>query len=502
MFNCIRDNVKGCRILQLLWSDTLMRRAFFVLQPYLTDVWKLSFTHAAAIVNIWEGTSLMLPAVFQLLADKYLGNFKVVVTCTISSTLGLALITMSLPPVLGMGPCKEYEERCVDGGQKGLLYLGVALTAIGRGGLSVSVPCLHDEQSEGGQFFLCGMVQRHGSTAENLVVYAVGLVIISVISSWTFRFGFPAIFATFVTLSFLGWWSSYKKAPPKRKGSLLATLFKVFIAPRSRSGEENEASPEESSFLRHISGISINFIMLGIVSALGNTFFVEQANHMNRKFLFLTLPLAAFQLPMLIAAAAGPCLCAACAFLRCVNQYCKYCVPRCLRSIPAVLGIGAAMGHAILCCVVAAAVEKRRHRGPGGAVVETHATWLIFQFYLVACVDVFFRSSIESYYHARAPGALRDYHDVYTDFVTGLGYFSSVVLVAIVGRVSEPSWFEETVDGSRLDRYYWVLAVLASLSLVGFWVMVPFCIGKDVKPAAAHADGEGGRACCCFSFSR
>ena len=79
--------VKGCRIVQLLWSDTLMRRAFFVLQPFLMDVWKLSFTHAAAIVNIWEGTSLMLPAVFQLLADKYLGNFVVVVISTASSTL-------------------------------------------------------------------------------------------------------------------------------------------------------------------------------------------------------------------------------------------------------------------------------------------------------------------------------------------------------------------------------------------------------------------------------
>lgn len=79
--------MKGCLIVAPLWSDTLMRRAFFVLQPYLTEVWKISFTHAAAIVNIWEGTSLMLPAVFQFLADKYLGNFKVVVLSVISSTL-------------------------------------------------------------------------------------------------------------------------------------------------------------------------------------------------------------------------------------------------------------------------------------------------------------------------------------------------------------------------------------------------------------------------------
>lgn len=87
-------------------------------------------------------------------------------------------------------------------------------------------------------------------------------------------------------------------------------------------------------------------------------------------------------------------------------------------------------------------------------------------------MDVFFRSSIEAYYHAQAPSRLRDFHDVYTDFVTGFGYFSSVVLVAIVGRISERAeqrnWFQETVDGSRLDRYYWVLAVLTCLVWLDF----------------------------------
>lgn len=143
---------------------------------------------------------------------------------------------MSLPGVLNIGSCKEYvkgHECKIEGEQKGLLYIGVALTAIGRGGLSVGVPCLHDEQSDGGgQFCLCGCVQKHVSTAENLCLYLIGTIIIAVISSWTFRFGFPAIFAASVALFFFGGWSVYKKAGPKRKGSLLSTVYNVFASPR------------------------------------------------------------------------------------------------------------------------------------------------------------------------------------------------------------------------------------------------------------------------------
>lgn len=255
--------------------------------------------------------------------------------------------------------------------------------------------------------------------------------------------------------------------------------------------------------------------MLGIVSALANTFFVEQANHMNRDIGFLTIPLAAFQLPMLIAYIAGPCLCMMFEFMRCINNYARYCIPQCLRVVPSILGIGWALVHAILCCVVAAAVEKRRLHvrsgHPNDDVVPMHATWLIFQFYLVACVDVFFRSSIDAYYHAQAPGDLRRYYDVYTDFVSGLGFLSSVVLVVVVGRISESggknNWFEKSVNTSRLDRYYTVLAVLSSLSLAAFLAMAPFCICRDVKPAEVDRErerrgggGGGGeeQSSCCF----
>lgn len=51
---------------------------------YLTDVWKLSVTHAAGIVNIWGGISMVLPLFFLFLIDTILGNFTMLVVSSIA----------------------------------------------------------------------------------------------------------------------------------------------------------------------------------------------------------------------------------------------------------------------------------------------------------------------------------------------------------------------------------------------------------------------------------
>ena len=46
----------------------------------------------------------------------------------------------------------------------------------------------------------------------------------------------------------------------------------------------------------------------------------------------------------------------------------------------------------------------------------------------------------------------------------------SVLSVYVVGKISEsggkPSWFQDTLNKSRLDNYYWTLTVLSSINLV------------------------------------
>ncbi|CAI9780095.1 unnamed protein product [Fraxinus pennsylvanica] len=61
----------------------------WVTQKYLTDAWKLSFTHAAGILNICRGLTIILPVGSIFLVDAFLGNYKML---TVSS------IIYSVPP--------------------------------------------------------------------------------------------------------------------------------------------------------------------------------------------------------------------------------------------------------------------------------------------------------------------------------------------------------------------------------------------------------------------
>ncbi|KAL8039210.1 hypothetical protein ABFX02_10G020000 [Erythranthe guttata] len=125
----------------LLLADILVRFAFFVMQNYLTDVWGLSFAHAAGILNIWNGISMILPGFLLFLVDAVIGNFTMLVISSIAYTLGIGIVAMSTPPGLAnwTGTCTQYEAECIGHTQKALFYTGMALLAVGTAGYNVSL---------------------------------------------------------------------------------------------------------------------------------------------------------------------------------------------------------------------------------------------------------------------------------------------------------------------------------------------------------------------------
>ncbi|KAL6534365.1 hypothetical protein OROHE_013290 [Orobanche hederae] len=533
------------RISALMWADILVAYALFVMQNYLTDVWKLSFTHAAGILNVWGGISSVLPIFFIFLADAILGNFAMLVISSIAYSLGIGFVTMSTPPVLAnsTNTCKQYEPQCVGHTQKALLYTGMALIAVGIAGHLVSLHPFLDEQKD--------KPNHNNSTRRDclklpgftlmVLIPIVGAIALPYIKPWSVRFGIAAICTAVATLCFLTGWRAYDKVKPQ--GSPLTILCRVFVAAVLKKSQpfpldakliykkdgEDLQSFSGTRFLRCLEKAAVispdikledqvnnrwrlcsvsevedaktgvrmipmwlTFIICGIVSSIGNTYFVEQANHMNRRIGKWNVPLPT----LLLLSGWAKSLFASLA--SCLLKKSKKYAPS--------IGIAISMIFSILCCVTAARIEIRRLR-----VIARHdlldrpeedipmsVFWLLFQFSLLAGLDSFFEKSVAAFYDDQSPESMRKYLGFFTKGVSGLGYVCSVLSVYVVGRVSgkggKRNWFQFTLSRSRLDRYYWVLAVLSSVNLLVF-ILVASCYrykNRDEARTDEDVVDEGG----------
>ncbi|KZV15240.1 hypothetical protein F511_26386, partial [Dorcoceras hygrometricum] len=524
---------------------------------YLTDVWKLDVTHAAGILNIWGGICRILPLFFLFFVDALLGNFKMLVISSMSFSVGIGFISMSTPPVLASatGTCKEYEAQCIGHTQKVLFYTGLALVAVGMSGNLVSVRGLLEQQVEdSGKKDARKDVWRIIGFIFVVLTPVIGGIALPYIKPWSLRFGIPAICTGVAMLLFFTGWSNYEKPDPE--GSPLTNVCRVFVAstskisvsfplddkdlhnesgqeprrfthtrclrclekaaiklPNSGTGEQVNKSwqlctvseVEEAKIAVRMVPMWLTFIAIGIVSSITNTYFVEQANHLNRRIGKWNVPLPVFLLLFTEAKTIYSCL-----YTTCITGLKKYAPPT---------GIALAMILSVLCCITAAKIEKRRLN-----VIRKHDLldkpdddipmsiyWLLFQFFLLAGVDSLSEKGIAAFYQDQAPDSMKEYLNYFSKAVSGLGFMLSVVTVYAVGKISEKggrqNWFQPTLSRSRLDKYYWVLAVLSSVNFVAFVVVA--CCYRYKQPqqpdgeAAGAADGGGGGesaylSCCCW----
>ncbi|KAJ0916017.1 putative proton-dependent oligopeptide transporter family [Helianthus annuus] len=103
---------------------------------------------------------------------------------------------------------------------------------------------------------------------------------------------------------------------------------------------------------------------------------------------------------------------------------------------------------------------------------------------------------------------MHKYLEYFTKGVLGLGTMASVLSVYVVGKVSErnhkPNWFQYTLNKSRLDRYYLVLAGLSTVNLF-IYVFVAYFYKYKESPHGVDDEPEGGEMdegfednkCCC-----
>ncbi|KAL8517295.1 hypothetical protein ACS0TY_015506 [Phlomoides rotata] len=433
------DNIEkgfSFRVYTVSWANVIVEIAFFSMQTYLTDVWRLSFTHAAAILNIWGGISKILPVFFLFLADALLGRFKINVIANIACSVGIAFITMSTPPVLPkpMGMCKEYDARCIGDAQKVLFYTGMALLALGRGGHRASLDPFLEEQHysirDMSQLSWTCIFIRIPIYLFLPIVLIAGFFAIPYVKQWFLLFGVPGICVASATLIFLSGWNTYNYSEPQ--GSPLSVVCRVFVAAVRKISQPFPADTNQIYKKDDDEG-DYSF-------PPGNTFFVEQGSHMNRNFGKWKVPsqllLVVFFMGKIVFSTPAD---------------------RLLLKFSQLQGIAVALPFSILSCVTASGIEIERlkvvrHHGlvnEPDEVVPLNAYWLFFRlsFSVLVGLDSFLGRSLDAFYRMESPKVMIGDFKHFADAVSGLGLMYSVPFVYVVEKMSEiggrQSWFQD-----------------------------------------------------------
>lgn len=350
-----------------------------------------------------------------------------------------------------------------------------------------------------------------------LLIAVVTIFALPYVKPWTIRFGVPAICSVVATfLFFTGFCCGGYSSVPKPPQSLLTSLIRVLVASIRKisvdhpgdirnlykyeehegkyyeglrflekaaiveDGEEEEENKWRLCTLSQVEDAKcaivmipfwISFVISGVITSIGNTYFVEQANHLNYKIGILKLPITILLL---------------------IYEFFKLSFSNQFSGVtnnkyaPA-LG----MIFAVVCCIIASRVETRRidvitdHglMDKPDEKIPMSAYLLIPQYVFLAAHDSIMENSISGFFKDEASVSMKKYIVYITQGITGLGIAGSVLSVYVVGRISErggrTNWFQETLNKSRLDNYYWVLAVLSGVNF--FWYLFVATMYRNKK---------------------
>ncbi|KAL5703719.1 hypothetical protein ACHQM5_022241 [Ranunculus cassubicifolius] len=539
------------KILVLQWAKILSVYAIWMMMTYLTDVWKIKFTHAAMVVNIYYGAVYIMPLGVAYLALARTGNYWMLLSSSVAYSIGMGFLWMSTPPVLSKttGTCSSYQPECIGDVQRTLFYTALPLIVFGFVGHSVSCPGFYIEHIiERDQQIYPVEGPGKQKAVGFLIIVAVmlapvtGGLALPYISPWSIRFGIPAICTLVATLMFIIAHRSYVNVKPV--GFHLPRLFQVLVGsilkmrlrrPRDLSQLyekpnifKHTSSPEKITtwnkaaivkstqpleeqqksswtlcsvtdveeikvFLRLIPHMVMTVIPIGLVLSLGNTFFLEQVKNMNPNVGKLKVPLPIFLIlyGMISYIVSGY-------YKRITNG-----ASLIMTSLASETGMIVSMVLATLCCITAAKVEERRI-----SVIKYHNLldkpeetipmtmfWLLPQFLLLGATEGLVRATTESLRYTRASFMI-----YFIDASLGTGILGASLFAFIVDKGStrggKQSWFGATLNSSQLDNYYWTLAALSAINIfVYVFIFVLLRLGDDPKEETTAADDEV--VCCC-----
>ncbi|XP_071737768.1 protein NRT1/ PTR FAMILY 5.5-like isoform X1 [Rutidosis leptorrhynchoides] len=502
------------------------RLASYLLVIYLTNVWETGITYAASLIYIWLGTTKVLALVFLFLLDNNISSYWMLIFSTTASALGMGLMSISTPSWpyrLITGSCSEYKMKCISEIQQSFFYFALVLIMIGRSSYNAAMTTLNYKGDVNELMMKMRQLTDFGS---NIMVLQAGALLLA---PWSIIFGIPSVCSLIALYHLMGKSWSHKLYIDKPETSQVTTILRVVVASILNISPEltnewidfkiDDSPLHLSSSLRFLEKAAIRppidnirqnswtfcslqeventktlvrmlpmgavFVILILLSSIGNSYFFAQAEYLK--------PMAVFGFEIINTS-----------HLICVYIYTKVRYHEEAKKFietnikkenkemlhEAVTGI---MIYAIICYSIAALVEKSRlgvirlhgiSNNPG-EIIPMSMFWLFPQFFLLACVDASLDRVIILFLAEKSSLVIKKFKVFMVEAFIGVGHMSVALVVYVVGKVSEKggrlNWFQHYTENSRLDLFYWSLTVLCVFVLI-IWLSVSHYFNKRQHP--------------------
>ncbi|KAG8637952.1 protein NRT1/ PTR FAMILY 5.8 [Manihot esculenta] len=493
------------------------------LVTYLTDVVKMSNSNSAKTVNNWIGFTSMLPLLVASVADSCWDKYPTILASSFIYVVGLVALT-STALSWAWYPSNNLSSS--------FLFSSLCLISLGLGGYNPSLQAFGADQLETDEELPSSKDDRTSDKKSRFFQWwyfgvcggsLMGVTVMSYIQDtfgWVLGFAIPTI--AMVSSIGLFWCGSrmyvYKhdddddnidKRPFGNVVQVIKETASKFISCRiklssSSSSEVVELELQEKPLcpenLGKVKDLNDNprssiyplgnakvvlrllpiwtmLLMFAVIFQQPATFFTKQGVTMKRNIgSDFKIPPATLQSAITVS------------IILLMPLYDTILIPitriitRDEKGINVMQRMGIGMVLSIIAMVIAALVETKRlemsKKLPHSETVPLSIFWLLPQYILLGISDIFTVVGMQEFFYSEVPARMKTMGIALYTSVFGVGSFLSALLISLVeiytSSRGRQSWFSDNMREAHLDKYYWLLALLSTLSMLLYAILCKF----------------------------
>ncbi|XP_022090070.1 solute carrier family 15 member 4-like [Acanthaster planci] len=458
---------------------------------YCTNSLKFSSADATTISLIFTGTSYFLPVLGGWIADTVSGKFNAILGAALIYCIGTTLLPLISIDYTKYGPHLGLST----GQQRGFFLFGIAIIAVGTGGIKSNVGPFGaqqlDDKGEGAvkTFFnwFYWFINVGSAVAFSAVVYVQQEI------GFDVGFAIPACALVVAIIMLLIGRKWYRMRPPE--GSVFTTVAKIIWEAIIRGRKPGARKDKRTSWLDsakqsfggHFPDVKVNevkslgrilpvfavIIFYWTVYNQMSTTYLLQGERMRIVYNNFTIPVAAINLFDIVIILV---------LIPFVDRVFYPFMAKLGYPLSSLRRIGIGMVLAVLSMVIAAGIEfarkanieeygyfKQELANKAFNASELSIFAQIPQYTLIGASEVFTSITGLEFAYSQSPKAMQGVVMGLFLLTSGLGSYIGSLLVVVVNAItSEDEWIPDEINYGHLEYFFFLLAVIMTINFVCF----------------------------------